>query len=102
MHFLTGILCLFNELNTFMLCNRQTNAVNKLSLEFTIKTAKVLNITDSKDINLTLYQEIYNNIPILFDAKHDRHIQFNSTLCPNGIGGSNYSPTHTVCPEDVL
>lgn len=49
-----------------------------------------------------MYEEIYKNIVILFDSKYDRHIQFNSSLCPNGIGGSNYSPTHTVCPEDVL
>eukprot|EP01063_Lacrimia_lanifica_P033175 TRINITY_DN5834_c0_g3_i1.p1 TRINITY_DN5834_c0_g3~~TRINITY_DN5834_c0_g3_i1.p1 ORF type:complete len:863 (+),score=241.18 TRINITY_DN5834_c0_g3_i1:39-2591(+) len=43
-----------------------------------------------------------SSIPVLFDTEQGRHIQFNSTTCPDGVGGQHYTGQHTVCPEDVL
>eukprot|EP01084_Bolivina_argentea_P106703 190888_1 len=77
----------------------QTNAVCKLALKYAVLASKILNITNS---NINLYETVYENIAILFNNTFNHHTQFNSNLCPNGYGGDNYTPRHTVCPEDVL
>ena len=78
----------------------QTNAVNKLSLQYAFMAAEILNIAQTDQIKL--YNQVGNNMIILFNNTMDMHNQFNSSLCPNGNGGQHYEARHTVCPEDVM
>eukprot|EP01059_Diplonema_ambulator_P008627 TRINITY_DN18289_c0_g1_i1.p1 TRINITY_DN18289_c0_g1~~TRINITY_DN18289_c0_g1_i1.p1 ORF type:complete len:848 (+),score=236.78 TRINITY_DN18289_c0_g1_i1:252-2546(+) len=79
----------------------QMNAVCKLAMEHFLSAVQVLNETVPPQL-LQQYTDIAEHIVILKNTTHNRHTQFTSPTCPGGFGGTHYTPSHTVCPEDVL
>lgn len=80
----------------------QTNAVAALSLRYAMAAAQELGLASERT---TLYGAVADRVRIAWNATAQRHNQWSDapgSKCPGGIGGSNYSPDHTVCPEEVL
>jgi hypothetical protein len=76
----------------------QMNGVVKASLLLAAEAARILgNVTPQS----LLWEAVGSNLVILYNATHQHHDQFTSAACPDGWGGSHYSPTHSVCPTDV-
>jgi trehalose/maltose hydrolase-like predicted phosphorylase len=80
----------------------QTNAVIALSLRYAEAAAAELGLASNRT---ALYGAVADRVRMPWNATAQRHNQWTDapgSLCPGGIGGSNYAPTHTVCPEDVM
>ena len=78
----------------------QMNAVAKLSLLLAARASALLGAADPR---APLWEHTGQNLVLLFNSSGGgHHDQFDSPTCPSGWGGSHYSPSHTVCPEDVL
>ena len=77
----------------------QMNGVTKASLVAAARVAALLNMTSDET---QLWEQVGDNIVMLFNSTAEYHLQFTSPTCPGGSGGSHYQPSHTVCPEDVL
>ena len=76
----------------------QMNGVVKASLLLAAAAARQLgNVTARSQ----LWDAVGRNTVLLYNASHQHHDQFTSPTCPDGWGGSHYSPSHTVCPSDV-
>ena len=80
----------------------QMNGVGIASLVAASKIANILGLAS----DLTkLWEKVGTNLVLSMNTTasgESHHNQFDSKKCPGGWGGSHYSPSHTVCPEDVL
>lgn len=77
----------------------QMNGVVKASLLGAAMAARVLGIDEPR---AALWQAVGDAVVLLFNTTGGgHHDQFTSPSCPDGWGGDHYSPSHTVCPEDV-
>jgi trehalose/maltose hydrolase-like predicted phosphorylase len=77
----------------------QMNAMTKLSL---LKAAQAAQILGKATPATAQWAEVGAGVVLLMNETKGHHNQFTSPQCPGGWGGSHYSPTHTVCPEDVM
>lgn len=74
------------------------NGVVIASLTLAARTARILgNVTERS----LLWDAVGSRVALLFNTTHGHHDQFTSPTCPDGWGGSHYTPAHTVCPSDV-
>lgn len=77
----------------------QQNGVAKAALLLAARAAELLNRTTP---HTQRWAAVGERVVLLVNSTAGHHNQFTSPTCPNGWGGTHYSPQHTVCPEDVL
>lgn len=76
----------------------QMNGVVKASLLLAGAAARALGTITPRSL---LWEAVGANVVLLYNTSHGHHDQFTSPTCPDGWGGSHYTPSHTVCPSDV-